>query len=142
MNRGRNVLWISLIAMLGLTLVLTACTRSAPANASGNPPPTKPSPIGGDPEKGKQMFQTKGCIACHVAAGVPGATGTIGPNLNGIGDTSKRPTLADGSTNTPEHIREWIMDPNSKKPGTMMPNLQLSQQEATDLTAFLLTLTK
>ena len=74
--------------------------------------------------------------------GVAGATGTIGPNLNGIGDPSKRPALADGATNTPEHIREWITDPNSRKPGTMMPNLQLNQQESTDLTAFLLTLTR
>ncbi len=128
--------------MLGLTLVITACTGAARAGAPGSTPPPKPSSIGGNPDNGKMMFQSKGCIACHTAAGVPGANGTIGPNLNGIGDAIKRPTLADGSTNTPEHIREWIMDPNSKKPGTMMPNLQLKQEEATDLTAFLLTLTK
>jgi cytochrome c2 len=130
--------------MLGLAIVITACTRAPAAGATGSTPASKtpPSSIGGDVEKGKQLFLTKGCIACHTAAGVQGANGTIGPNLNGIGDPTKRPTLADGSTNTPEHIREWIMDPNSKKAGTMMPNLQLTQQEATDLTAFLLTLTK
>ena len=47
-----------------------------------------------DVNNGKQLFQSKGCIACHVAQGVPGATGTIGPNLNGIGDPAKRPALA------------------------------------------------
>ena len=86
------------------------------------------------------LFTAKGCIACHVAQGVQGATGTIGPNLNGIGDTAKRPKLADGGNNTPEHLREWIKDPQKLKPGTMMPNLQLSDKEADDLTALLLTL--
>jgi cytochrome c oxidase subunit 2 len=128
--------------MLALTTVLAACTRAAPAAPAANAAGKPASALGGNADNGKQLFAAKGCIACHTAQGVPGATGTIGPNLNGIGDASKRPQLADGSTNTPEHIREWITDPNSKKPGTMMPNLQLNQQEATDLTAFLVTLTK
>jgi cytochrome c2 len=131
-------------AVLVLTSAMAACTPSTPAAGAASAGSANPAAkaFGGDVAKGKMLFQSKGCIACHTAAGVPGATGTIGPNLNGIGDTAKRPTLADGSTNTPEHIREWIMDPNSKKPGTMMPNLGLKQDEATDLTAFLLTLTK
>jgi cytochrome c2 len=142
-SRRLTIGWASPIAIIGLTLVMTACTPSAPAAPAANAG-AKPaaSSLGGNVDNGKMLFQSKGCIACHTALGVPGATGTIGPNLNGIGDASKRPQLADGSTNTPEHIREWIMDPNSKKPGTMMPNLQLSQTESTDLTAFLGTLTK
>ena len=131
--------------MFSLSLVISACNRAPAAGAaSGGAAQANPAAkaFGGNPDNGKQLFQAKGCIACHTAAGVPGATGTIGPNLNGIGDTSKRPTLADGATNTPEHIREWITDPNSKKPGTMMPNLGLKQEEATDLTAFLVTLTR
>jgi cytochrome c len=144
-SRGRTALWASLIAMLALTTVIAACNRpapAAPAAAAANPGAKPAASVGGNPDNGKQLFASKGCIACHTAQGVPGATGTIGPNLNGIGDTTKRPQLADGATNTPEHIREWITDPNSRKPGTMMPNLQLSQQEASDLTAFLVTLTK
>jgi cytochrome c2 len=96
--------------------------------------------VSGDAANGRTLFTAKGCIACHTAQGVQGATGTIGPNLNGIGDVAKRPKLADGGNNTPEHLREWIKDPQKLKPGTMMPNLQLSDKEADDLTALLLTL--
>ncbi len=107
-------------------LTLTGCTsRASPPAASA------------EIASGRQLFQSKGCIACHVAPGVPGATGTIGPNLTGIGDPAKRPTLADGAPNTPEHLRRWIQDPQSLKPGTMMPNLNLTAKEADDLATLL-----
>jgi cytochrome c oxidase subunit 2 len=133
-----------LISLAAATLVLAACappppppkpagTESKPAAASGGT-------VAGDAAAGRTLFTAKGCIACHTAQGVQGATGTIGPNLNGIGDTAKRPKLADGGNNTPEHLREWIKDPQKLKPGTMMPNLQLTDKEADDLTALLLTL--
>ena len=129
---------VLLVAAVGAS---AACARQAsPASKDAKPAAGGAPAVAGDVNNGKQLFQSKGCIACHVAQGVPGATGTIGPNLNGIGDPVKRPALADGATNTPEHIREWITDPNSRKPGTMMPNLQLSEKESTDLTAFLTTL--
>lgn len=124
-----------------IVAVLAACTPPA-APAAPAKPAAAGAAIPGDANNGKQLFASKGCIACHVAQGVPGATGIIGPNLNGIGDPSKRPQLADGATNTPEHVREWIIDPQKAKPGTMMPNLGLSAKEADDLTAFLATLTR
>jgi cytochrome c oxidase subunit 2 len=125
------------------TVALTACAPPPPAPASKEAAPAASSGGGavtGDAANGRELFRSKGCIACHVAQGVPGATGTIGPNLNGIGDSAKRPKLADGANNSPEHIREWIKDPQKLKPGTMMPNLQLSDKEADDLTALLMTL--
>jgi cytochrome c2 len=125
-------------------LVLAACAPPsrppAPAAKDANPAASSGGAITGDPANGRTLFTAKGCIACHTAQGVQGATGTIGPNLNGIGDPAKKPTLTDGGRNTPEHIREWIKDPQKLKPGTMMPNLQLTDKEADDLTALLLTL--
>ena len=128
-----------LIGLAAATLALAACAPPAPP-----PKPAatdvKPAAVTGDVATGRTLFTAKGCIACHTAQGVQGATGTIGPNLNGIGDPAKRPTLTDGAANSPEHIREWIKDPQKLKPGTMMPNLQLSDKEADDLVALLLTL--
>ena len=143
MTTVRHRVWGLLVAVIAALTVLSGC---APTAASGAPaaksakPAAGGSGVAGDVNSGKQLFSSKGCIACHVAQGVPGATGTIGPNLNGIGDPAKRPQLADGATNTPEHVREWITDPQKLKPGTMMPNLGLSGKEADDLTAFLMTL--
>jgi len=134
-----------LIGLMATILVLAACAPPAPppkpASSDAKPAASTGGGVAtGDAANGRTLFTAKGCIACHTAQGVQGATGTIGPNLNGIGDVAKRPTLTDGGNNTPEHIREWIKDPQKLKPGTMMPNLQLSDKEADDLTALLLTL--
>jgi cytochrome c2 len=126
-------------ALLVIALATIACSSpsASPAKPSAG---GQSAAVSGNVTNGRQLFQAKGCIACHAAPGVPGATGTIGPNLAGIGDPNKRPTLADGAANTPEHLRTWIQDPQSLKPGTMMPNLNLTEQEADDLVALLQTL--
>lgn len=156
-RRGIRPFGLLTAALVAVTVLMAACTPPPPPAAPPAKDASKPAAatgsgasgsgaagggatVTGDAANGRQLFVSKGCIACHVAQGVPGATGTIGPNLNGIGDPAKRPTLTDGGRNTPEHIREWIQNPQQLKPGTMMPNLGLSDKEASDLTAFLLTL--
>ena len=149
-GRRRSGFWLA--ATVGGALLLAACGGTAPGGSAkpdakaGGAQAAAPAQAGGtssvqgDANNGKQLFSSKGCIACHVAPGVPGATGTIGPSLAGIGDPTRRPTLTDGGPNTPEHIKVWIQNPQQLKPGTMMPNLGLSDTEASDLTAFLMTL--
>ena len=95
-----------------------------------------PAPgVAGDPDVGRGLMHTKGCAGCHTLSGVPGATGVAGPNLTNI---ALRPTLAgDSIPNSPDMLRRWLLDPPSVKPGTTMPNLGLTEQEARDLVAFL-----
>ena len=142
MVRGASGAHGGVLALVFVALVLAACT---PAPQAGAAKPASGQPVAsgggsGNADNGKQLFQSKGCIACHVAPGVPGATGTIGPNLTGIGDTGKRAQLAGGTANTPQNLERWVRNPQAVKPGTMMPNLNLSDQEAADLVAFLQTL--
>ena len=93
------------------------------------------------PETGRQLFSTRGCVACHVVSEVPGAIGTVGPALDGVADASKRPKIADGRLdNNPENMKRWLMNPPAIKPGTQMPNLNLPSREADSLVAFLQTL--
>ena len=132
-------LWVSLIALF----LIGACAGGSGAQRGGSAINDKAAPtfvVTGDPNNGKELFAAKGCIACHVAPGVPGATGTIGPNLRGIGDPSKRPELAGNVPNTADNLRRWIRDPAAVKPGTMMPNLNLTEKETDDLLALLATL--
>ena len=42
--------------------------------------------------------------------------------------------------NGPEDLKRWILDPPGQKPGTQMPNLHLSDEEATRIVAYLETL--
>ena len=85
------------------------------------------------------MIAQKGCGAVTPFPGVPGANGSIGPNLAGV---ASRPRIAGGAVpNTgPDDLKKWIMNPSALKPGTAMPTLGLSDDEATKIVAFLETL--
>ena len=120
-------------------LALVACSGSS-QGASGrgsSAPAGKADPLAA---AGKQLFVAKGCIACHRAPGVPEATGTIGPSLADIGNPSKRPKLAANVDNNRDNLKRWVLNPQGLKPGTTMPNLGLSDDEANKLVAFLETL--
>jgi cytochrome c oxidase subunit 2 len=118
-----------------LPAVSPAPVPGAPAPA--NPP--QPAPAGGDPAVGMQVIQQKGCGGCHTIPGIPGATGTIGPNLGGV---ASRNRIAGGAVpnNGPNDLKAWIMNPPALKPGTIMPNLGLTDEEATNVVAYLETL--
>ena len=113
-----------------------ASTSSSSSKPAGSPAAS----IGGDATAGRQLFVTKGCVACHKAPGVPEATGIVGPDLRGIGSPGTRTKIAALLDNTPENMKRWLLDPPTVKPGTSMPNLGLSDAEATNLTAFMETL--
>ena len=137
-----------LLPSAALALALTACGGVTPpgqptptpsgSTSFGQSAPRVPTPapgVSGDPVNGRRLIQEKGCGGCHTLSGVPGATGVAGPNLTNI---ALRPTLAGESIpNSPEMLQRWLMNPAAIKPGTAMPNLGLSDQDARDLVAFL-----
>jgi cytochrome c oxidase subunit 2 len=92
------------------------------------------TPAGGDAAEGAQLVQTRGCAGCHTINGTA-AQGKVGPNLTHF---ASRGTLA-GSIfeNTPENVRTWLKDPPAVKPGSIMPNLGLSDHELDVLGAYL-----
>jgi cytochrome c oxidase subunit 2 len=66
------------------------------------------------------------------------ANGRFGPDLTHL---MSRDTIAAGAAkNTPENLRQWILNPDAIKPGSLMPAMQLSDQELDALTAYLETL--
>jgi cytochrome c oxidase subunit 2 len=121
------------------SVVPAASPSPAPAATAAPTNPPLPAPGGGDPAVGAMLIQQKGCPACHTIPGIPGANGTIGPNLGGV---ASRPTIAGGAlqNNGPDDLKRWIMNPPALKPGTIMPNLGLTDQEATNIVAYLETL--
>ena len=148
MIRGWSAARTGLVAVILAALLVAGCA-GAPQSQPGATKPASGGAAGakpaggsgvGDVDNGKQLFAAKGCIACHVAPGVPGASGTIGPNLTGVGNQSRRPQLAGSLPNNADNLRHWVKDPQAVKPGTMMPNLNLSDKEVDDLVAFLQTL--
>jgi cytochrome c len=136
--RGRT--W--LVTALGvLALVAAACgpSSSAPAPASAPKPAAGPTPDPALVAEGQGLVAQKGCGGCHTIPGVAGASGTIGPNLAGV---ASRTTIAGAAVpnNGPDDLTRWILDPPAVKPGTQMPKLGLSDDEATKIVAYLETL--
>lgn len=64
------------------------------------------------------------CVACHSRNG---SGGQVGPALDGV---DQRYTEAE--------LRAWLEDPTAVKPGTAMPNLNLSPSDVDALVAYLL----
>lgn len=93
-------------------------------------------------QQGVNVILQRGCGSCHTIPQIPGATGAIGPNLGPNGDippVSQRKTLAGGvvPNNSVDDLAGWIEDPPGHKPGTAMPKLGLSHDEALAAAAYL-----
>ena len=91
---------------------------------------------GGDPARGEAMFIAYGCGSCHGLKHVRKATGAIGPPLDGI---AVRALLAGRLENNPANLQAWIREPQRVSPGTAMPDLDVGQRDARDISAFLYT---
>lgn len=113
-----------------LLLLFVACTREADDR-------TAHELTGGSSSRGREAIQRYGCGACHRIPGVDGASGQIGPPLDGIGS---RVMLAGQLPNTPENMLRWIRDPQGMRRGTAMPNLNVTEDDARDIAAYLYTL--
>lgn len=87
-----------------------------------------------DPGRGRALIVAHGCGACHVVPGIAGADGLVGPPLTGI---ARRHYIAGTLATTPENLARWIQAPQAIEPGTAMPNLDLSGDEARDIAAYL-----
>ena len=88
----------------------------------------------GDAARGRLLLHQYHCDACHRISGVAGLDGVIGPPLDRVGS---RVYLAGMLPNTPEHLERWIRNPEAVKPGTAMPNAQVTEADARDMVAYL-----
>ncbi|MFT5052133.1 MAG: cytochrome c2 [Chlamydiales bacterium] len=99
-----------------------------------------PIPLQGDAERGRETFRVTGCLACHNMAPYPGEepeypdlafeaneSNSFGPNLRGVASKIDKTWLY-----------HWVKDPEAYWPGTRMPNMRLSEQEAADIAEYLM----
>lgn len=86
---------------------------------------------------GRELFITTSCINCYTVDGTL-AQGVFGPDLTHL---ASRQTIAAGSAPlNPETLRQWVRDPQVIKPGCLMPDMQLTEEEVDEIIAYLLTL--
>ncbi|MEO7071878.1 MAG: cytochrome c oxidase subunit II [Rhodanobacter sp.] len=93
-------------------------------------------PTSVDGQRGQQVFQAH-CAACHTVRGGD-AGGLVGPDLTHLMD---RRTLAAGVLpNTPGNLAGWVVQPQTIKPGSRMPDQMLSGPQLATLMTYLQTL--
>ncbi|MCR4291157.1 MAG: cytochrome c [Candidatus Scalindua sp.] len=73
--------------------------------------------------KGKELYEAKGCKACHTIQ----VGGIVGPNLKRVGDRMEN-----------GFIFFHLKDPHHETPDAVEPNYNLSDEEATALTHYLM----
>ncbi len=93
--------------------------------------------VGGDADVGQELVTDYGCGACHDIPGIPGANATVGPPLD---EWAERGYIAGALPNRPGNLVVWLMNPQAIEPGTAMPDLLISEQEALDISAYLYSL--
>ena len=112
-----------------LTLLVAGCTAA---------PLTRSQQVGsGEPQLGQQLLSEYGCVGCHVVPGIRAEPSYVGPPLDHWG---KRSYIAGALPNNEANLVRWIVDPQQVEPGTAMPDLDVSQQHATNMAAYLLSL--
>ena len=95
---------------------------------------TANEPSSPEQRRGLQLVQRSACVMCHTIRGTA-AGGRMGPDLTHL---ASRATLAAGILpRTPEHLADWIRDPQAIKPGNRMPALALSDADRGAIVAYL-----
>lgn len=111
-------------AALTLAMLLAACG------------PTRPAPgIQGDPERGMVALTQYACHSCHAVPSIAGSKVYVGRPLD---DMAERRYIAGKLPNTQDNLVRWLMDPQAIDPGNAMPNLGVSERDAIDISAYLL----
>jgi cytochrome c len=100
------------------------------------PVPARAVP-GGDVELGRQAIDLYGCIACHSVPGVRGPSTYVGPPLD---HWDQRRYIAGRVPNELDNLLAWIRNPQAIDPQTAMPNLNVSEEDARHIAAYLYTL--
>ena len=109
------------------------CALALLAGCQGKAPPAG---IQGDPARGRVALAQHACRACHMIPGVTGPETYVGRPL---ADLAERRFIAGSLPNTQANLVRWIRDPQSIDPGTAMPAMGVSERDALDMSAWLLT---
>jgi cytochrome c2 len=107
-----------LTVLVALGVVVTGCVDSRAA----------------DREAGRRLLAQYSCGSCHRIPGVEAAIGDVAVPLAHFG---QRSYIAGRVPNTSDHLVRWLMRPDALVPGTTMPDLGVSEQDARRMAAYL-----
>lgn len=102
---------------------------------AGNPSAEAPAAPRASIERGQRLLAQYQCGSCHAIPGVASAGGQVTASLAGYG---ARSYIAGRLPNRPDLLAQWIATPQALVPGTLMPSMGVTPQDARDMAAYLL----
>lgn len=87
-----------------------------------------------DAGAGKAAIERVGCASCHTIPGIQWPQGKVGPALGGL---PRRALIAGKLPNQPDTLAAFIRNAPAYVPGSGMPAMPVSEQEARDIAAYL-----
>ena len=90
-----------------------------------------------DVERGRALAQQYQCGTCHVIPGVNAAKGTVAVTLESFG---RRNYIAGHVPNNDANLVRWIVNPAAVVPGTLMPSMGVTADDARVISAYLMQL--
>lgn len=130
MSRGRAGLCASATAAAVAAAVVAGCT-DRPAEPAE---PAAPVPARQTLDRGALALREYGCGSCHHIPGIPQANGIVGPPLVDMG---RRVYVGRGLPNTVQNMARWIRTPQQFAPGSAMPDMSVSDADATAIATWL-----
>ncbi len=106
------------VELLGIALYLQTASQPVelpPVMAAAEPPSA---------ERGRGLFRTQGCLACHSHEAFPEGESTFGPDLTGLG------SIFSGAA-ARQWLVSWIRDPVHHNPRSAMPSPLLEESPLT-----------
>lgn len=82
--------------------------------------------------RGREVLHREACLSCHTLGGTGAG---VAPDLTHI--AGRRTLAAVTLPNTRENLARWLKNPRAIKPGTRMPDFELSDPDIAALTAYL-----
>ena len=116
------------VCLIVAALILVSCS----GEVNGVPEPRSGSEK--EISNGRRLIANYGCGSCHIIPGMPGANSMAAPPLRCF---YPRIYIAGRLPNTKENLVKWIEKPQQIEPGTVMPDLGVTDEEASDIAPYL-----
>lgn len=127
----------SLVAFLNVLPALSpSAYRDMAAQAGQQARAARPAHARADIERGRLALTQYACNACHKIPGVTGPDTLVGPPLR---DLARREYIAGRLPNNADNLAQWIRAPQRIHPQSAMPAMGVTESDARDIAAFLLT---
>ncbi len=106
----------------------------APLLAACGGPPAAQAHDDAQAQLGRELLARYHCGTCHAIPGVAAAQGQLAASLQAYG---RRSYIAGRVANEPAALARWIVDPAALVPGTLMPNMGVSADDARAMALYL-----